>query len=121
MCAPLDGDPFLELIADQINKLPNSEKSEKWKYWIDIFGKACQTEKAFLDLAYEDLKYDVISDGRYKIRSYGNDGLYLVPGDGGKVMALQDDPGENWTVRDSTTICMPATKLTRPTVGTDEC
>lgn len=88
---------YKELIADRISKLPDSEKSEKWKYWIDIFGKACQAEKAFLDLAYEDLKYDVISDGRYKIRSYGNDGLYLVPGDGGRVMAVQDEPDENWT------------------------
>jgi hypothetical protein len=118
----LDEDPFLEFIADHINTLPDSEKREKWKYWVDIFGKACQTEKAFLDLAYEDLKYDVISDGRYKIRTYGNDGLYLVPDAGGRVMAQQDDPDENQTVRDSTTIHMPATKLIRLTltVGTDE-
>ena len=118
----LDENLFLEFIADHINKLPDSEKREKWKYWIDIFGQACQTEKAFLDLAYEDLKYDVIRDGQYKIRSYGNDGLYLVPGEGGRVTALQDDPDANRTVRDPTTIHLPATKLTRLTltVGTDE-
>jgi thiaminase len=88
---------YKKFIADHINTLPDSEKREKWKYWVDIFGKACQTEKAFLDLAYEDLKYDVISDGRYKIRTYGNDGLYLVPDAGGRVMAQQDDPDENQT------------------------
>ena len=90
---------FSEFIDDRINKLPESER--RWKYWADIFREACQTDKAFFDLAYEDLKYDVISDGRYKIRSYGKNGLYLVPGEGGSVTALQDDPDldENWAVR----------------------
>lgn len=92
---------FIEFINDHINKLPDSEK--RWRYWIDIFGKACQNEKAFLDLAYEDHKYDVIRDGQYKIRSYGRDSVYLVPGEGGRVFALQEDPDENWTVRDSAT------------------
>lgn len=98
---PHDGTHYLfilEFINDHIRKLPDSEK--KWEYWIDIFGKACQTEKAFFDLAYEDLKYDVVSDGLYKIRSYGKDGHYLVPCEGGGVVALQDAPDENLAVRD---------------------
>jgi len=79
-------------INESIDNLPADDN--RWDYWIKLFNAACDAEKAFFDLAYEQPKYEIVEDGRYKIRSYGKDGVYLVSGEGGQVFAQLNDPSD---------------------------
>lgn len=70
-------------------------------YWAKVFSSECGIEKAFFYLAYGLTKYDIVMEGRYKVRSNGHGGVYLVPGEGGHIVAQKDDPKEKGTVRET--------------------